>query len=175
MAATPAPANGPEPTPSVSPRPSPVEPRATAPAERWESLFTLGAIAGGALWTFPSAVFLPASDPLLQLAVVFVVGGGIIGAAGVYAPSPAAFYGFSALPLAGVVLQLTLQPGRTYSLLALMVAVFGMVMVRVYRDIYGSIVRTLRTQIENETLVGRLARSEAQLRAIAQGRSANVQ
>ena len=50
---------------------------------RWESLFTLGAIAAGALWTFPSAVFLPSSEPLLQLAVVFVVGGGIIGAAGV--------------------------------------------------------------------------------------------
>ena len=37
--ATPAAANGPEPTPAVSRRPSPVEPKATVPAERWESLF----------------------------------------------------------------------------------------------------------------------------------------
>ena len=132
--------------------------------DRWESLFTLGAIAAGALWTYPSAVFLPGADPLLQLAVIFVVGGTIIGATGVYAPSPAAFYGFCALPFLAMVAQLAAYPGRTYRLLALMMAVFGAVMVRVYRDIHGSVVRTLRTQIENEDLVGRLARSEAQLR-----------
>lgn len=131
---------------------------------RWESLFTLGAIAAGALWTFPPAVFLPLSDPLLQLAVIFVVGGTVIGATGVYAPSPAAFYGFCVLPFLTVVVQLAVQTGRTYGLLALMVAVFGAVMVRVYRDIHGSIVNTLRTRIENQELLARLARSEAQLR-----------
>jgi diguanylate cyclase (GGDEF)-like protein/PAS domain S-box-containing protein len=139
------------------------DPGARTP-DRWESLFALGAIAAGALWTFPSVVFLPAAEPLLQLAVIFVVGGNIIGAAGVYAPSAAAFYGFSTLPFAGVVLMLALQGGRTYLLLALMVAVFGAVMLRVFRDIHASIVRTLRTQIENEVLVGRLAQSEGQLR-----------
>jgi diguanylate cyclase (GGDEF)-like protein/PAS domain S-box-containing protein len=131
---------------------------------RWESLFALGAVAAGALWTFPSAVFLPVSDPLLQMAVIFVVGGTVIGATGVYAPSPAAFYGFCALPFASVVIHLAAQGGRTYALLALMVAVFGAVMVRVYRDIHGSILRTLRTQVENVELVARLARSEGQLR-----------
>jgi diguanylate cyclase (GGDEF)-like protein/PAS domain S-box-containing protein len=134
------------------------------PPRRWESQFTLGAIAAGALWTYPAAVFLPVSDPLLQLAVIFVVGGTIIGAAGVYAPSPAAFYGFCVLPFLTVVLQLAVQSGRTYSLLALMVAVFGVVMMRVYRDIHGSVASTLRTRIENEELVTRLAQSEGQLR-----------
>src|SRR5260221_841935 len=42
-------------------------PQARKP-ERWESLFVLGTIAAGALWTFPSAVFLLAAEPLLQLA-----------------------------------------------------------------------------------------------------------
>ena len=131
---------------------------------RWESLFALGAIAAGVLWTYPIAVFLPIGDPLFQMAVIFVVGGTIIGATGVYAPSPAAFYGFCTLPFLAVVLQLAAQPGRTYALLALMVAVFGVVMVRVFRDIHHGILRTLRTQIENAELVGRLARSEGQLR-----------
>jgi diguanylate cyclase (GGDEF)-like protein/PAS domain S-box-containing protein len=131
---------------------------------RWETRFVVGAISAGLLWTYPPAVFLPASDPLLQMAVVFVVGGSIIGAAGVYAASPAAFYGFSMMPILGVVLQLALQGGRTYQLLALMVAVFGLVMVRVYGGIHASLVETLRARIENEDLVGRLARSEAQLR-----------
>ena len=133
-------------------------------ALHWESRFALGALAAGALWAFPPAVFFPESDPLLQMAVIFVVGGNVIGAAGVYAPSPAAFYSFSALPLAAVLTQLFLQPGRTYHLLALMVLVFGAVMVRVYRGIHAGIVRSLRAQIENEELVARLARSEAQLR-----------
>ncbi len=139
------------------------DPQRHAP-RHWESRFALGAIAAGALWTYPSAVFLPVSDPLVQLAVIFVVGGSIIGATGVYAASPAAFYGFCALPFFAVVLQLAVQSGRTYGLLALMVAVFGVVMVRVYRDIHGSVVSTLRTRIENEELVARLAQSEGQLR-----------
>ena len=121
---------------------------------RREAYFALGACAAGALWSFPAAVLFPAGDPLLQLAVIFVVGGNIIGAAGVYAPSPAAFYGFSALPFLSVVLQLSLQGGRTYYLLALMVSVFGAVMVLVYRNLHDSILRTLRTQLENDDLVG---------------------
>jgi|CXWL01.1.fsa_nt_gi diguanylate cyclase (GGDEF)-like protein/PAS domain S-box-containing protein len=132
--------------------------------QRWESLFTLGAIAAGAIWALPPAVFLPVSDPLYQMAVIFVVGGTLIGATGVYAPSLPAFYGFCTLPFLAVVVYLAAQGGKTYAMLALMVALFGAVMVRVFRDIHGSILRTLRTQIENQELVSRLARSEGQLR-----------
>jgi diguanylate cyclase (GGDEF)-like protein/PAS domain S-box-containing protein len=133
-------------------------------AARWEMRFALGAFAAGALWTFPAAVFVPETDPLLQMAVVFVVGGSVIGSAGVYAPSPVAFYAFSTLPLLAVTAQLALQPGRSYQLLALMVLVFGAVMVRVYQDIHGSILRTLRMQLENEDLVEQLAIGDAQQR-----------
>ena len=131
---------------------------------RWEQRFAAGALVAGALWAYPPAVFLPASDPLLQMAIIFVVGGSIIGAAGVYAPSPRTFYAFSVLPLVAVVAQLALQPGRTYTLLAVMIGVFAVVMLRVFQDIHGSIVRTLGTQHANDRLVGRLAQSEAQLR-----------
>jgi len=133
-------------------------------ALRWEARLALGALASGAVWSFAPAVFFASGDPLLQLAVVFVVGGSLIGAAGVYAPSPAAFYAFGALPLAAVTAQLFAQGGRIYMLLGLMVIVFGVVMVRVFRDLYRGIVRTLSTQLENERLVARLARSETQLR-----------
>jgi diguanylate cyclase (GGDEF)-like protein/PAS domain S-box-containing protein len=131
---------------------------------RWELRFAAGTTAAGLLWIVPAVWFLPGSDPLLQLAVVFVIGGNIIGAAAVYAPSAAAFYGFSALPFLATVLQLAMQGGRTYPLLALMVSVFGAVMVGVYRIIHDGIVRTLRTEIENESLLARLAQSEGQLR-----------
>lgn len=131
---------------------------------RWEHRFVGGTIAAGLVWTVPAVLLFRASEPLLQLAVVFVIGGSIIGAAAVYAASRAAFYGFSTLPFVAVVLQLALQGGRTYPLLALMVAAFGAVMARVYRDLHRSLVQTLRTRIENEDLLQRLARSESQLR-----------
>ena len=130
-------------------------------ARRWEVRFALGALAAGALWTFPATVFVPETDPLLRMAVVFVVGGSIIGAGGVYAPSPAAFYSFSALPFLAVTAQLALQPGRSYQLLALMVLVFGAVMTRVFQDIHAGIRRTLRMQLENDDLIERLARGDA--------------
>jgi diguanylate cyclase (GGDEF)-like protein/PAS domain S-box-containing protein len=138
--------------------------QARAP-ERWEALFAIGALGAGALWTFPAAVFLPGSEPLLQMAVTFVVGGSTIGAAGVYAASPLAYFSFSALPLVAIVAQLLLQEGRTYPLLALMVAVFGLVMVRIYLNLHRGVMDTLRARIENEQLETRLADSEAQLRS----------
>jgi diguanylate cyclase (GGDEF)-like protein/PAS domain S-box-containing protein len=130
----------------------------------WELRFAAGALAAGALWTVPMAVFFPVGDPLLQMAIIFVIGGSVIGAAGVYAASPIAFYGFCVPPIVGAAAQLALQPGRTYQLLALLALVFGIAMIRVYRDLHANIVGSLRTRAENEELVARLARSEAQLR-----------
>ena len=130
----------------------------------WERQFALGVFAAGAAWALAPAILFPELDPLRQMAVVFVIGGSIIGAAGVYGVSPFAFYGFSALPFLSVVVQFVLQPGGTYRLLGLMVIVFGAAMLRVYRQYHLNIVETLRMRFENEELVARQARSEAQLR-----------
>ncbi|MEO8144717.1 MAG: PAS domain S-box protein [Betaproteobacteria bacterium] len=131
---------------------------------RWELWFAAGALGAGAIWAVAPVVFFAQADPLLQIVTIFIAGGVIVGAAGVYAASPAAFYSFSVLPFAGVLLQFATQPDRQQRLLALMVLVFGIVMVRVYQGIHGSIVRTLRMQVENQELVRRLAQSEGQLR-----------
>jgi len=131
---------------------------------RWERNFALGALAAGAVWASAPAILFPEVDPLRQLAVVFVVGGSIIGAAGVYGASPLAFFGFSAPPFLSIVLQFVLQAGETYRLLGLMVIVFGAVMVRVYRQYHQNIVETLLARFKIEELVDRQARSEAQLR-----------
>jgi len=130
----------------------------------WETRFAIGAFAAGGLWTIPSALFFPAGDPLQQIAVMFVVGVSVIGAAGVYAASPIAFYGFCVPPILAAAGQLALQPGRTYQLLALLALVFGIALVRVYRDIHRYVVGSLRVGSENEELLARVAGSEAQLR-----------
>jgi len=134
------------------------------PARAWEQRFALGALATGLTWAYAPAVLFPAAGPLVQMAVVFVVGGSIIGAAGIYAASRLAFYAFAALPSLAIAAQLLLQPGRTYKLLGMTVVVFGVVMVRVYRDIHGAVVEALRTRLRNQELVERLAGSEARLR-----------
>ena len=131
---------------------------------RWERRFVAGSLAAGALWACAPLFFFPQGDPLLQAALFFVGGGIVIGAAGVYAPSAAAFYSFGLLPFAALIGQVAMQPGRIYTLLALIIAVFAVIMIRVFRDIHGSILRTLGTQLANDRLVGRLAESEAQLR-----------
>jgi hypothetical protein len=87
---------------------------------------------------------------------------------------PAAYYGFCVLPFSAVVLQLALQGGRTYPLLALMVVLFGGVMTRVSRNIHASIVGTLRAGIENETLVSRLAAAKPSCARPRKRRSARV-
>jgi diguanylate cyclase (GGDEF)-like protein/PAS domain S-box-containing protein len=130
----------------------------------WERHVALGALAAGAVWASAAAILFPVVDPLRQMAVVFVIGGSIIGAAGVYGVSALVFYSFSTLPFASVVLQFVLQAGETYRLLGLMVIVFGAVMVRVFRQYHLNTVEILRTRFENEELLQRQARSEAQLR-----------
>ncbi|HUN67657.1 MAG TPA: PAS domain S-box protein [Burkholderiales bacterium] len=139
------------------------DPAAVRP-RTWELRFAAGAGAAGVLWCLPVLAFFPAADPLLQMAVIFVIGGSVIGAAGVYAASPIAFYGFCVPPILGAAVQLALQPGHTYQLLALLALVFGLAMIRVYRDLHANIVGALRVRSENEELLARLARSEAQLR-----------
>ena len=55
----------------------------------WETRFALGAFSGGAVWSAAVLVFFDASGPLMQMGLLFVVGGNVIGAAGLYAASTA--------------------------------------------------------------------------------------
>jgi diguanylate cyclase (GGDEF)-like protein/PAS domain S-box-containing protein len=135
-----------------------------APA-RWEGLFALGAFAAGLLWAVPPFLFFPVGEPLLQMGLIVVVGGLVIGATGVYAASAAAFFGYCALPVLAVMAQLAQQPGRTYQLLALLALAFGAAMVKVYRDIQRAVVASLASRIEHEELFARVAASEGRLRA----------
>ena len=137
---------------------------ASPAAGPWERRFAAGALAAGLAWMIPPLLLFPENAPFLQMAVVFVGGGSVIGAAGIYAASPAAFYAFCLPPIAGVVVALALQPGEGSPLVALLMLLFGGAMVRVYRDIHRYFAGALRAKSEKEALLERAARSEAQLR-----------
>ncbi|MSQ55092.1 MAG: PAS domain S-box protein [Betaproteobacteria bacterium] len=140
----------------------------TPPAQRdpaaWERRFVLGALAGGCLWAFAPLVLFPASEPLLQAVVVFVVIGSGLGAVGVYGASMPAFLAFITLPLGATIVQLALQPGRTYQLMAMMALVFGVVAFWVYRGIHRGFIELLRNRLANEQLMASLSASEGRLR-----------
>lgn len=135
-----------------------------ASAAVWERRFALGALAAGALWTFPMMVLFPAGAPLLQMAVIFIVGGMIVGSTGIYAASRLSFYSFGTLPFITVVLQLVMQEEATYKLLALTVVFFGVAMVKVHGDIHRSLMETLRARFSLASLLEQLRASDARLR-----------
>ncbi len=133
-------------------------------ALRWERRFALGALAAGAVWALTPALFFQTGDPLQRVAVMFVLGGMIIGSAGIYAPSHLAFRCFVVLPILVSAMVLVTQGVRTYDWMAAMVVVFGFAMVRVFGQLNRSVCRTLLTRLENEALVDRLGESEGRLR-----------
>ena len=146
-----------------SARPSRLLPRA------WEARFAAGAFAAGLLWAVPVSVFFPPQDAVLQMALVLVTACALIGAAGVYAASAPAYYGFCLVPISAAVVQLARQPGDTYTVLAIAGAVFAAAMTRVYLDLHGHLVGALRTRAGKEALLERAAESEARLRDAIEG------
>ena len=133
-------------------------------APAWERRFAVGSLAAGAVWALMPALFFEPGDPLQRVGVMFVVGGMIIGAAGIYAPSRLAFHGFILPPALASVWVLLAQGIDTYTWMAVMVAVFAGAVVGVFGQLHRSVSRTLRTRIENEALVARLGASEGRLR-----------
>ncbi len=130
----------------------------------WERRFAVGTFAAGALWALTPGLFFEPGEPLHRVAVMFVTGGMIIGAAGIYAPSRLAFYSFVVSPMivsAGVLFAQGIDP---YRWMAVMVVVFAAAMIAVFSRLHSSVCRTLQTRIENESLVEKLGESEGRLR-----------
>ncbi len=130
----------------------------------WERRFAIGTLAAGALWALTPGLFFEPGEPLHRVAIMFVTGGMIIGATGIYAPSRIAFFSFVIAPTivsAGVLFAQGIEP---YRWMAVMFAVFGAAMLAVFSQLHRSLCRTLQARLENEALVERLGRSEGRLR-----------
>lgn len=132
----------------------------------WKRRFVLGALASGALWSLAVLMFFPHADPLRQMALLLVAGGHLIAAAGIYGASRKVFYAFSILPFLAILTQLLAQPGGTYRLMALALAIFGIVMWKVHLGPHRNILANLNAQslvletlpvgvafVENDSLV----------------------
>ena len=137
--------------------------RTTAPLE-WERRFVIGTFAAGALWALTPGLFFESGEALHRVAVMFVTGGMIIGAAGIYSPSRLAFYAFVVSPVivsTGVLFSQGIDP---YRWMSVMVVIFAAAMITVFSRLHSSVCRTLWTRLDNEALVEKLGKSEGRLR-----------
>jgi len=130
----------------------------------WERRFALGAFASGAVWAAAPMLFFATEDALLLVAVVLLVGGSVIAAAGMYAASTPSMYAYVAPPLLAMTGQLVLQADPAYQYLALAVALFGVVILLIHRELHRSLIDTLQARQENEALRAHAQASEAQMR-----------
>jgi diguanylate cyclase (GGDEF)-like protein/PAS domain S-box-containing protein len=139
--------------------------RAPGPDPRlWERRFAIGAFASGVVWAAVPMLFFAPEDALLLVAVVFVIGGSVIAAAGLYAASVPGLYAFIGPPLVAMIGQLVLQPDMAYRYLALAVALFGVVILRIHHELHRSLLDTLQARRENEALRAQAQESEARMR-----------
>lgn len=139
--------------------------RAQAPdPEVWERRFVLGALAAGAVWAAAPLLFFAQAALVGKMAIVFVIGGSLIGAAGLYATSRAAFLAFLAPPLTATVCSLAIQAGTAYRSMAVMLVLFAVLLALVYGQLRRSVLDTLRIRFTNLGLIERLAQSESRLR-----------
>jgi diguanylate cyclase (GGDEF)-like protein/PAS domain S-box-containing protein len=130
---------------------------------RWERRFALGSLAAGAVWSVAPLVFFSSAPIVGQIAIIFVGGGALIGAAGLYAASRSAYLAFSALPMAGSVYVLRAQHDPAYQAMAGMLLLFAAILYLVYSQLRQSVLSALRIKLENEALGRQLAASESRL------------
>lgn len=130
----------------------------------WERRFILGTLAVGVAWAAAPLLFFPSAALVGKLAIVFVIGGALIGAAGLYAASRAAFLAFLVFPMAGSIYSLVVQPGNAYRMMAVMLVLFIVLLVLVYSQLRRSVTTSLRIRFRNDALIERLGASEGRLR-----------
>lgn len=133
-------------------------------AMQWERRFALGSLLAGAVWSVAPLLFFATASVVGQIAIIFVGGGALIGAAGLYASSRSAYLAFSVLPMAGSIYVLWSQHDAAYQAMAGMLVLFGGILYLVYTQLRRSVLSALRIKLENEALARQLAASESRLR-----------
>jgi diguanylate cyclase (GGDEF)-like protein len=130
----------------------------------WERRFALSTLAIGAVWAFvPAALFAEAAAPL-QMVVLVLVAGVVMGGAGLYAASARTVHAFVLPPMAAIVATLAVQDSLPHRVVAMAMVVFTFVTLRVAREIRHNMVDALRARLEQEAHVEQRIAAEKALR-----------
>jgi diguanylate cyclase (GGDEF)-like protein/PAS domain S-box-containing protein len=122
----------------------------------WERRFALATFAIAAVWAFVPGALFPIGSELLQTAVVVLVAGVVMAGAGLYAASALVVRTFVLLPMGATIGILALQPQAIHRVLAVVMAVFTFIILRVAREMRRSLVEALQARLEQEALLDTL-------------------
>ncbi len=131
--------------------------RLTAPdANRWRIIFAVGAGLTGAGWGAAGFFLYPEGQLALQVFLVFMLGGMILGAGPMLAPRPEAFLAFMIPTGAATALRLALDGDATHITMSMMVTLFTIATIVTTWRVYATIANSLRLQFANQDLVAEL-------------------
>jgi PAS domain S-box-containing protein len=143
-------------------------------AERWGRLFALGAGVTGCLWGASASVVWVVDQIPYHVFVAFVaagMGAGAVAAGSTYLPAVNAFLLTSLAPLA---LIFAIQGQLVYLAMGTMVALFGVLMSRVARNLNGSLAATFKLQADNAVLIEQLSAARTSLELRVQEKTAEL-
>jgi signal transduction histidine kinase len=158
--------------------------RATPPpseARPWARRFAAAAFLTGAGWGVAAYAFFVPGSPIHQLFLAFVLGGMAAGAASSNCTYPPAFLAYAVPALAPAVVRFAMEGDTVHTAMAFLLAVFGVAMGGIARQLGGTIEQALRLRFANEVLVEdltearrRLERANAELEERVADRTAEL-
>jgi len=118
----------------------------------WQQGFIATAFASGCAWGALSLFLFPETSVLHQAYLTFVIGGVCAGAVSVYAPLPRAFTAFSIPVILPFAYRIWSMGGTEGSLMAVLVAVFMLILIRTASQARNNVKDILDLQVRNAGL-----------------------
>ena len=135
---------------------------------KWLTAFVVGAGLAGVGWGGAAILLYPATHPMNQVFLLFVLGGMMLGAASLLAPRPEAFLAFI-LPTGLVpAVRLLAQGDETHLSMGLLAVAFTCATLITTWRIYRTVDSSLRLRIENQDLVEDLKTANQKTEALNQ-------
>lgn len=123
---------------------------------RWARRFTIGSLASGLLWGCGAWLLFTPGDPAPQILLAFVLGGMGAGASSSVASHLPAFYAFLVPAVLPLSIRFAAEGGSFHWGMAAMLCLFAVLVTMIGRTTHGTLVRSYRLSLANETLVQRL-------------------
>lgn len=130
---------------------------------RWARRFTIGSLASGLLWGGGALLLFTPGDPAPQVLLAFVLGGMGAGASSSVASHLPAFYAFLVPALLPLSIRFAAQGGAFHWGMAAMLGLFALLVTMIGRTTHGTLVKSYRLSLANESLVRRLGDAHREL------------
>ncbi len=128
----------------------------SASPRTWGLLFCIGAAANGVVWGAAAVALYPSTDVILQVFLVFVLGGMTAGATASTAAFFPAFMAFAVPALVPLVIRVLGTGDRVHLAMGVMLSLFAVAMTQIARAGGRRLVDTLHLRFKNEALVEEL-------------------